>query len=111
MSTKQTDMYGRQLITAIKKGLKTPQNQLPVYPRTRTPRMPESKIRIAKRLKQWKEEKAADLAIDPALVLNKSQTMDIARITPTDMDDLAGIESLKAWQIHEFGRDIIRCIK
>jgi len=37
--------------------------------------------------------------------------MDIARITPTVIDDLAGIKSLKAWQILEFGRDIIRCIK
>ena len=110
LSAKQTGMYGRQLITAVKKGLKTPENQLPVYPRTRTPRMPESKIRIAKRLKHWKEEKAADLDIDPALVLNKSQTMDIARITPAGIHDLEGIESLKSWQIKAFGKEIIGCI-
>jgi ribonuclease D len=111
LSNKQTDMYGRQLLTAIKRGLKIPQNKLPVYPRTRTPRMPESKIRIAKKLKQWKEEKAADLAIDASLVLNKSQTMDIARVLPSDVHDLEGIESLKTWQIQEFGADIIRCLR
>ena len=111
LSTKQASMYGRQLLEAIGNGLKTPGDCLPIYPRTRTPRLPESKIRIAKKLKTWKDEKAADLAIDPALVLNKSQTMDIARVSPTDIRDLDDIASLKAWQVREFGEDILGCIK
>ncbi len=110
LSAKQTGMYGRQLLDAIGKGLKMPDDCLPVYPKTRLYRLPESKIRIAKRLKRWKEKKAADLAIDPALVLNKSQTMDIARISPTVVRDLDNIASLKSWQIREFGEDIIGCI-
>jgi ribonuclease D len=104
-------MYGRQLLEAIGNGLKTPADCLPIYPKTRAPRLPESKIRIAKKLKNWKEKKAADLVIDPALVLNKSQTMDIARISPTDIGDLDDIASLKAWQVREFGEEIIGCIK
>jgi len=111
LSTKQASMYGRQLLEAIGNGLKTPGDCLPIYPRTRTPRLPESKIRIAKKLKKWKDKKAADLAIDPALVLNKSQTMDIARVSPTDIHDLDAITSLKAWQVREFGEDILGCIK
>ena len=111
LSAKQTGMYGRQLLDAIGKGLKTPGDCLPIYPRTRTPRLPESKIRIAKKLKMWKDKKAVDLAIDPALVLNKSQTMDIARVSPTDIRDLDDIASLKAWQVREFGEDILGCIK
>jgi ribonuclease D len=110
LSAKQTSMYGRQLLNAISNGLKTPKDCLPTYPKTRAPRLPESKIRLAKKLKNWKEEKAAELAIDPALVLNKSQTMDIARISPADMRGLDGIASLKAWQVREFGEEIIRCI-
>ena len=111
LSTKQASMYGRQLLEAIGNGLKTPGDCLPIYPRTRTPRLPESKIRIAKKLKMWKDKKAVDLAIDPALVLNKSQTMDIARVSPTDIRDLDDIASLKAWQVREFGEDILGCIK
>lgn len=110
LSTKQASMYGRQLLEAIGNGLKTPGDCLPIYPRTRTPRLPESKIRIAKKLKTWKDKKAADLAIDPALVLNKSQTMDIARVSPTDIRDLDDIASLKAWQVREFGEYILGCI-
>ena len=111
LSAKQTGMYGYQLLDAISNGLKTHGDCLPVYPRTRASRLPESKIRLTKKLKNWKEKKAADLAIDPALVLNKFQTMDIARISPTAVRDLDGIASLKSWQIREFGEDIIRCIK
>ena len=111
LSARQVDMYGHPLIDAIGKGLKTPDDSLPVYPRTRTPRMPESKIRIAKRLKLWKEKRASALAIDPSLVLNKSQTMDIARVTPASVNDLEAIDSLKSWQIREFGEEIIGCIK
>ena len=110
LSAKQTGMYGRQLLDAIAKSLKTPGDCLPVYPKTPASRLPESKIRIAKRLKRWKEKKAVDLAIDPALVLNKSQTMDIAGISPAAIHDLDGIASLKSWQVREFGKDIIRCI-
>ncbi len=110
LSAKQTRMYGRQLLGAISKGLKTPGDCLPIYPKTRAPRLPESKIRLSKKLKNWKEKKAADLAIDPALVLNKSQTMDIARVSPLAIGELDGIASLKSWQIREFGEEIIRCI-
>ena len=111
LSAKQTSMYGRQLLNAISNGLKTPKDCLPIYPKTRAPRLPESKIRLAKKLKNWKEKKAVELAIDPALVLNKSQTMDIARISPADMRELDGIASLKAWQVREFGEEILGCIK
>jgi ribonuclease D len=110
LSAKQTGMYGRQLLNAISNGLKTPEDRLPVYPRTRATRLPESKIRLAKKLKSWKEKKAAGLAIDPSLVLNKSQTMDIARISPAAVRDLENIAGLKSWQIREFGEEIVRCI-
>jgi len=110
LSAKQADMHGRKVIAAINRGLKTPNHQLPLYPKTRAPRMPESKIRLANKLKNWKDKKAADLAIDPALVLNKSQTMDIARTSPTTIHDLDDIASLKSWQVQAFGKELIRCI-
>ncbi len=110
LSTKQVRMYGNQVMAAVSKGLKIDPEKRPIYPKMRASRLPESKIRIAKKLKRWKEKKAADLAIDPALVLNKSQTMDIARISPAAIKDLEGIDSLKDWQVQAFGEAIIRCI-
>ena len=53
LSAKQTSMYGSQLLEAIGNGLKTPGDCLPTYPKTRAPRLPDSKIRIAKKLKNW----------------------------------------------------------
>ena len=57
LSAKQSSMYGPQLLEAIGNGLKTPGDCLPVYPKTRASRLPESKIRLAKKLKNWKEKK------------------------------------------------------
>ncbi len=110
LSAKQAGMHGLQVIAAINKGLKTPDHLLPHYPKTRTPRMPESKICLANKLKTWKDKKAADLAIDPSLILNKAQTMDIARTSPTAIRDMDDIVSLKSWQVQAFGEEIIRCI-
>ena len=97
-------------MAAVSKGLKTNPENRPIYPKMRASRLPESKIRIAKKLKRWKEKKAADLAIDPALVLNKSQTMDIARISPAAIKDLEELTASKTGRFGVFGEAIIRCI-
>ena len=110
LSTKQIHMFGHQLIEAIEIGLNVPDEGLPVYPRRRVPRISEAASRKVRRLKEWKEAKADSLAIDPALVLNKTQIMDIVKTKPIDVQDLNGIGGMKAWQVREFGEEIMGCL-
>jgi len=111
LSAKQISMYGHQVVVAVSKGFKTPDDDCPFYPRKKTPRIPQTTARMARCLKNWKEAKADSLAIDPALVLNKSQIMDIAKKSPEAIHHLNDIASLKSWQIREFGAEIIQSIQ
>lgn len=110
ISSKQVIMYGRQLLMAVEDGLDQPDDQLPVYPRSRAPRLNLSTTKLVKRLKNWKENKAAELGIDASLVLSKSQAMDIANRAPVSIKQLLNIPSLKNWQIKEFGKEILSCL-
>ncbi len=111
LSSKQLHMFGSMLLQAIERGLNTPDDCLPVYPRRRSPRISEAASRKVGRLKTWKEAKAKSLSIDPALVLNKSQIMEIVEAGPVGLSDLNGIDGLKTWQFREFCEEIIGCLK
>ena len=107
LSAKQINMYGNDLIEAVDKALKAPENQLPVYPRKKAPVLSRKVPKRVKAIKKWRDKRAKELAIDPALVCNKALLTAIAVQKPTDTKGLATIKNMKAWQKKEFGEDII----
>ena len=111
LSAKQLHMFGPKILQAIDRGLNTTDDCLPVYPRKQAPRISEAASRKVTRLKKWKEAKAKKLFIDPALVLNKMQIMEIVKTEPVNVQSLSSINGIKAWQVREFGEEIIRCLK
>jgi ribonuclease D len=61
-----------------------------------------------KALKQWRDARAAELAVDPALVCTKSLIGTIAMQKPRAIKDLAAIQEMKTWQRKEFGHEIVQ---
>jgi ribonuclease D len=55
----------------------------------------------------WREQKAADLEIDPGVLINNSALKTIAEANPQTHDDLDKIPILKNWQKKELGADIL----
>ena len=107
LSPTQAAMYGNEILRAVKTALDLPEQRLPAYPlKKKSPQGPRIPRRI-KALKQWRDKKADDLALDPGLVLNKALITAIAARQPHDLDDLSGIDSIRHWQIDTFGRDIL----
>ncbi|MEJ2168537.1 MAG: HRDC domain-containing protein, partial [Desulfobacterales bacterium] len=104
----QIKMYGRKVIQAIKAAMKIAPKKLPVYPRKKSPRVPLVVADRVKALKQWRDEQAARLEVDPALVCTKSLISTIALQKPRRISDLDAIQELKNWQRKEFGRDIVQ---
>ena len=107
LSPTQIDMYGEEIIQAILEAKKIPRDALPLYPRKRSPRLRmKDQLRI-KILKDWKDTKANELNIEPALVLNKALIFTIAIENPRKTNELTRIKEMRNWQKKEFGSEII----
>jgi len=108
MSPRQISMHGRKVIQTINDAMQIAPQDLPVYPRKKSPRVPLVVAGRVKALKQWRDAQAANLAVDPALICTKSLFSTIALQKPRRISDLAAIGELKNWQRKEFGPDIVR---
>ncbi|MBW2406219.1 MAG: HRDC domain-containing protein [Deltaproteobacteria bacterium] len=111
LSTRQTSMYGRKVIAAIKKAMQIVNEELPEYPRRKSPRVPLVVAGRVKALREWRDKLVGRLGIDPALVCTKSLMTAIAIQKPRKMSDFTTIKEMKNWQKKEFGRDILQVMK
>ena len=110
LSPKQISMYGRQVLAAINSAIKIPSKDLPVYPRRKAPRVPAVAAQRVKFLKKWRDRRAQELSLDPALILTKSLISTLAVQWPQQSSDLSRIREIKQWQIREFGQDILEVL-
>jgi len=111
LSATQISMYGKPIINTVKKALKVPETKLPLYPRRRTPSMhPEVPARV-KALKKWRDKKAENFEIDPAILFTKSIMVSIAAQKPSELKALKTVQGIKDWQVKEFGKEIIKVLK
>jgi len=102
---------GRNLLAAVRRGLKVPEHDLPTVPRPpRRQREPEIEARTV-RLKSVRTEVAARLGLDPGVICPNSVLDGIARANPTDLAGLRQVEGLKEWQVKEFGKVLLGAIK
>ncbi len=111
LSTRQISMYGREVIAAIKNAMQIEQEDLPVYPRKKSSRVPLVVAGRVKALRHWRDQRAARLAIDPTLICNKALISTIARQRPGRVSDLSAIKEMKNWQKKEFGQNIVQVMK
>ena len=111
ISPKQISMYGRELVAAIDNAITIPSNNLPAYPRKKSPKVPLTVARRVKVLKRWRDHQVKKLAIDPALICTKSLISAIAVQRPATLEAFSAIKEMKNWQKKEFGRDIIEALK
>ncbi|MBA3016842.1 MAG: ribonuclease D [Proteobacteria bacterium] len=111
LSRKQIDMYGDAIVKAANNSLTLPTADLPVYPRRKAPFLPPEVSLRAKAVKRWRDSKAKELELDPAIVCNKTIINSIAIQNPVHLKDLSKIKEMKKWQQREFGRDIVAILK
>ena len=110
LSSRQMDLFSKGLINAIKGGLEIPQEKLPLYPHQRTPKIKPSVVRRIERLKQYRDQKASELDMDPSLILSKAVISDIAMKKPATEEALHGVMGIRNWQKLAFGEEIIQCL-
>jgi ribonuclease D len=111
LSKKQLKMYGDDLIEVIPKALDIPEDELPVYPRKKTPFLSPRVPKRVSALRRWRDKKAKDLKLDPGLICNNMLISTIAITNPTDTSSFASVIKMKNWQKEEFGQEIITVLR
>jgi ribonuclease D len=111
LGSKQAERYGKDIIAAVKKALQRPAKDLPKYPRKIAPMAPAIVARRVSELRNWRDQLAKKLQIDPAIICTRAQISAIAVQRPENLDRLSKNYDLKAWQVAEFGNQIVDILK
>jgi len=110
VSPRLFDRYGKKIMTAIQTAIDLPDTELPTYPRgERRQKDPQIEKRV-NRLKDWRKKIAAELQLDPGVLINNALLEELARKQPRSKEDLSMIELLKNWQRQVLGEDILRSL-
>lgn len=110
LSRKQLTMYAGPLLEAVGRAMALPDDQLPRYPRSRQPRSRADMPEKLKALKQWREQTAARLQMDPGVLINNAALKSLAEASIGTKTDLSAVAGLKPWQQKAFGRDILKAL-
>jgi ribonuclease D len=110
LSFKQIEMYGQAVVAAVENAMARPGSELPEYPRQKALRLSPRIPRRVKAIREWRDHAAAELELDPALLLNKALIRDIAMHKPRTMAALRQVPQIHQWQVHAFGEKIIQIL-
>ena len=110
VSPRLVDRCGKGLLGAIAAGLAVPETDLPVYPRGERRVRDAAVDRRFAALKEWRKEAAAELEMDPGIVINNALLEEIARRRPTSCAALEVIPGMKNWQVRVLGEKILEAV-
>ena len=100
--------HGPALLEAVEKGLAVPENALPRLVRApRPPHDPSFDVRQEK-LKAARNARAAELGLDPGVLLGRVALEAVARANPADRAGLARIGELRRWQLSAVGDALLQ---
>ena len=100
--------HGPALLEAVEKALAVPEGDLPRLERpSRPPHDPSLDVRHEK-LKAARNARAAELGIDPGVLLGRLALEAVARAHPTDRAGLARIGELRRWQLSAVGDALLQ---
>ncbi len=111
LSDKQYDMYAKAVMEAVRNARRMPKDQLPIYPRQRSPRVPRKVPARVKALRAWRDAKADELELNSALLLNRAVIKAIAVENPDTKSALAKVDGIHQWQVDAFGDSIIAVLQ
>lgn len=61
-------------------------------------------------LKNWRDRKAEEWQVDPAVICTNAQIREIAIANPQRPQDLKVIDAIRNWQVRLFGLEICQAI-
>jgi ribonuclease D len=102
---------GKDIVSAVKKGLRKPHGPIPrldTAVRRRMDRRTEDRVAA---LKTWRGPRAAALKLDPGVLCPNAALETIALANPTSVADMKGLSDLKSWFVREFAEEILAVLE
>jgi ribonuclease D len=110
LTPKLVARLGEGLLEAVRRGLAVPESDRPRFPRTRKPPVPALMGLRVKSLKQWREQRAKELQLEPGLLLNNALIDQVSLLNPARPEELDQILELRNWQKRNFGAEIVQAL-
>jgi len=106
LSQKQIKDLGRILCKRIDMVMNLPEDELFVYPKKTGRRIGAKALKRLKALKEWRDQRAVEMGLDPALICSNTQIQSLAILWPKTLKEIEGITEIKDWQRELFGHEI-----
>jgi ribonuclease D len=98
---------GKNLVAAVKKGLRKPHGPIPKLETTVRRRMDKRTEKRLAALKDWRGPRAEALKLDPGVMCPNAALESIAWANPENAEDMKALTELKSWFVREFASEII----
>jgi ribonuclease D len=102
---------GKDLVAAVKKGLRRPHGPIPKLETNARRRMDRTTEKRLAALKDWRGPRAEALKLDPGVLCPNAALEAIASAMPANAEDMKGIPELKNWFVREFADEIVAVLE
>ena len=110
LSPRLVNERGAALLAAIERGLSVPEKDLPKFPRSERRVADPVFDQAVDRLKRVRNERAAQLGLDPGVLCPKGTLEAVARARPKTSAALGDIHEIRKWQVKLLGADFLKAL-
>ena len=110
MTSGQLQRHGSGILAAVERGVSTPENSLPRFPRSSKKDVLERVKERLKNLKAWRERCSQQLGLDPGVLAPNWLLEAVADTERASLEELDGISGMRAWQKRLYGEELSRIL-
>lgn len=110
MTPGQLQRHGAGILSAVERGLATPEAELPRFPRGAKKEVTERVKERLKNLKSWRERYSRELVLDPGMLAPNWLLEAVADCQSGAKEELDAIPGMREWQKRLFGEEMARIL-
>ncbi len=110
MTPGQLQRHGTNMLAAVERGLATPENSMPRFPRNGKKEVLERVKERLKNLKSWREQRCLEVGLDPGVLAPNWLLESVADTQDAAPEELDAIPGMREWQKLLISEDLKRII-
>jgi ribonuclease D len=105
LSPKQIDLWGREILSATKRGV-----EAPLVKREQSKRPNDAALKRLEKLKAWRKSLAQEMGVESDIILPRVYLNTLSENPPKSIHDLESIMADSAWRFSNYGAQIYRLL-